>query len=190
MVGGIKTINMKKLIKLSDIHYIIVDDSEIKQDDLTHCSYSGNINKCFGFEKKECCKKITHSTEKLVGVVKLNLSDVEEVLYGYNVDKMAENNAKKVGHYGGYQSYINGFKEHQELVKDKLFTLEQLFEFAEEYSNYIDKCTKSNVINPSSPEKYFENPFNLKNRKIAKQINLPKTEWDIEINEHNKITLL
>lgn len=178
MVGGIKTINMKKLIKLSDIHYIIVDDSEIKEDD-----YFYHPNKALVTQIEKCnkieihnfvchindfigyvCKKITHSTQPLEiskghsvkggglwtfeDIKQLSLSEVEEVINGYNLEEKSEQSFENMGYHSTVTpheekqfklGYKLGFKAHQELVKDLL----------------------------------------------------PKqTEWNIEINEQNKITLL
>ncbi len=40
-----------------------------------------------------------------------------------DVERLAENNAKKVGHYAGYQDYISGYKQAK---SETMFSLEQL----------------------------------------------------------------
>ena len=111
---------MQKLIKLSDDHYIIVDDSEIKEGDywVYICPINGldygdnkdpivknNLSPTW-FEKLHDRKnyyKITHSTEPLESIYSaeahevedgtfrkvkpLSLSEVEETINGYSVEK-------------------------------------------------------------------------------------------------------
>ena len=74
---------MKKLIKLSDIHYIIVDDSEIKANEWFY-SPALNREQIFGdnnIPKDRGFKKITHSFgKKLDGVNNLPLSELESFI--------------------------------------------------------------------------------------------------------------
>lgn len=186
---------MKKLIKISDRHYIAVDDSEIKEGDWIYytkakgyckTTVSGN-----GLKQENIpAMKITHSTQPLEcnkiqsenaniqkvswGNIKpLSLSEVEEVINGYSVEKMAESkypyklssNARKKG-------FIEGFKTHQELAKDKLFTIEDMRKAYDE--GLLKYCTKNE--NGFSWEEFIQSL-------------LPKTEWDIEFDEQGKIKL-
>lgn len=141
---------MQKLIKLSEIHYIVVDDSEIKEGDwyynnkvlfLSDQVFDDGNNP----NQNKANKKITHSTQPLEskfssiiyrGYDHISLSEVEEAINGYSVEKLAES-ANGYSVYGmpigekylafneGYQS---GFNAHKELVKDKLFTEQDLRE--------------------------------------------------------------
>lgn len=112
-----------KLIKLTDTHYIIVDDSEIKEGDFVfQQNFEKTNNQIIKIETDFQAKiandkdgsftknKITHSTEPLEDVFisdtfkinvggfekgfnkikQLSLPEIEEVIYGYNVEKMAE----------------------------------------------------------------------------------------------------
>ena len=90
------------------------------------------------------CKKITHSTEPLEhdedggwypdSVKALHLSEVEEIINGYNFNKIASgivhNNLNEIESSRMQRLYIagirQGFKAHQALVTDKLFTLEDI----------------------------------------------------------------
>lgn len=136
----------KKLIKLSDTHYVVVDDSEIKEGDWSYdvvdkeifCVYS--INKVSGIIRSkshttvlDSCKKITHSNIGHLyqdSIKPLSISEVEEAIYGYSVNKMAENSTLLIQDnrekHNCKEFYISGFKAHQELTKDKLFTIEDL----------------------------------------------------------------
>ncbi len=190
-----------KLIKISDTHYIIVDDSEIKEGDYKYCPFD-DINKIHlqkgnYYDKNEF--KITHSTQPLEGnsteniccdckgnitekgvcfcnreVLLLSLSEVEEAINGYSVEKMAES------HAASWQpelrkSFIKGFKAHQELVKDKLFTRNDLIDFAE-------KCLS--IANDTDGIGRLRR-FVIEQSKSL----LPKTEWNVEIID-GKIKLI
>lgn len=203
---------MNKLINLSDTHYIIVNDSEIK------CG----IDFCFDIETKDFylskgdvpnnpyVLKITHSTEPLESIINIRtkeqqdsgvlpsvvmvktnttkllyLSEVEEAVYGYSVDKMAIESADKNSritsdHWMGVRTgYHLGFKAHQELVKDKLFTLDDMRKAI--YTAHSDgrlytKAEKKQY----TVEQYID---------FLLQTLHPKTEWDVEFID-NKIKLV
>ncbi len=187
----------QKLIKLSDNDYIIVDDSEIKKGDWYYDTndkesllpiYQRSQDPKF----YKGCKKITHSTQPLSEECKrctgaceqcvdktkpLSLSEVEEAIYGYSIEKMADNwfyNEENKNHYENYNekpSWIKGFKAHQELVKDKLFTIEDM--------KKIFELGQESVSNVNIP---LDFDYNIKSL-------LPKTEWDIEFVD-DKIKLI
>lgn len=143
----------QKLIKLSDNHYVIVDDSEIK-DNEWYLSSERKIlqftgRKVLGDKLPKDCKKITHSTQSIYenkvmrqgvvdGIKTISLSEVEEAIYGYSVEKMArdidkskcrnfrrEHTLKEV--YEGIEDgFLLGFNAHKELVKDKLFNISDM----------------------------------------------------------------
>ena len=188
---------MKKLIKISDTHYIIADNSEIKEGDFYWTPIKRSIEQCV--RKLLIIKngqndvkqfKITHSTQpELLGkgwmksVLPLLLSEVEEAINGYNVEKMSEEYKNKKGSIPTTTledeifklGYKDGFKAHQELVKDKLFTVEQLNEaIAEAWNSCEDN---------ENEETYVE-----VHKRITQSL-LPKTEWEVEIT-NDKIKLL
>lgn len=184
-----------KLIKLSDIHYVICDDSEIKQGDwyvtFMNNEVIGEPRKCEdSFYSFNNCKKITHSNQPLecncavnnrkldlncaernhcFHMVKpLSLSEVEELTLGYNVEKMAEKETIK-NEFNSEKSYIVGFNSHKELVKDKL---QKDFIRYVEYRNLQD----DEYIRPIIED-------------FLQFISL-KTEWDVQITTEGKIVLL
>lgn len=215
-----------KLIKLSDTHYVIVDDSEIKEGDW-FIVLSGSGYSVYSIHKAKYesdgsknwnddhCKKITHSTQPLEGhdylwrplVKSLSLSEIEEAINGYSVEKMRHDylNSEKIKtnkkwntkQYFDYDlrgidlkgrdeflykklllklysetgaGYMDGFKAHQELVKDKMFTLEDMEEaFNEGVSYGIDKGV----------------PFEKYKKKL-----LPKTEWNVTFDEQGKLIMV
>jgi hypothetical protein len=189
---------MNKLIKLSETHYIIVDDSEIKEGDYKHHHVKGIAKAiCNGAYTNEF--KITHSTQPLeevcctphsqvkrylnckgcdrkqLGFVKikpLSLSEVEEAINGYSAEKMADEYVTDESYLPvhkeeNYRSYINGFNAHKELVKDKLFTTQDVIDI-------VEKSRETGLT-----AEYF----------ITKYL-LPKTEWTVTFNENNKLKLI
>lgn len=173
---------MNKLIKLPEEHYIIVDDSEMKEGDLfLHTSHGiSGIYQINTIDEKsittttgERCwiyysKKITHSTQPLNestqlntefywnNISKLPLLETEELVYEYSVEKLAALSALDEeysldAHYRGYKL---GFKKHQKLVKDKLFTIEDIKTFYKHIKTHT-----------------FDEAISLI---------LPKTEWNVQ----------
>ncbi len=195
----------QKLIKLSETHYIVTSDDAILKDDWCIELHNGesksssspysdkNGNKwwlrkmnmnCGSNDPK--CKKIIHSTIPLSKVKLILLSEVEEVINGYNVEKMAMDRfpismeqfgKEKLDGNGYFRSiWIEGFKAHQELVKDKLFTVDDMeaaFEAGE-------AATIHRIVQGRSDYITFD--------KFIQSL-LPKTEWDIEfVNGKIKLT--
>jgi hypothetical protein len=89
---------MNKLIKLNESHYIVVDDSEIKEDQC-YVGWETNYatepkNRWVIYYKNTKCNgnphyKVTHSFGKhLEGVDNRPLSEVKELINGYSVQTM------------------------------------------------------------------------------------------------------
>lgn len=167
---------MNKLIKLSDTHYIVVDDSEIKNKEafLDMRDYPNNISDYDIYWagsggsiefSNTIGKKITHSFGKqLAGVINKPLSEVEEAIYGYNIMEMSIN---AVGN--SYSSvWRTGFKAHQELVKDKV-SLSDVFKVLDLHTD--------------------DAPISYLKRELEKMLS-PKTEWLIKFDEQSKIKIL
>ncbi len=205
-----------KLIKLSDTHYIVVDDSKIDTGYWFWIPIKRSIEKCVrrlliikggGNDIEQW--KVTHSTEPLeeftdnegikrIGWVKIKLltvEEAEEAINGYSVEKickdevkrrddLSSNNRLTVSERDFAERWMKiGFKECQELTKDKLFTLNKvkglLFE--------VGTKMRYKGVN-------YTHYFNYKNVKeeVDKVIKpfLPKTEWDIEFDGQGKIKLV
>lgn len=224
-----------KIIRLSNnpLHYIIVDNSEIKKPFDGYClDDEGNIRHGRSdLHTLSLSKKITHSTQSLddkpiysnfkewikhqykedleeleiefgfyghdigtteqefeemynnKGFVKLiSVSEIEELIYGYSVEKMAHNaiinhltnnnpdgdfKHSTIGAEDNKNWWINGFNAHKELVKDKLFTIEDM-------------------------EKAYDEGYSTEGEvKFEKFIqSLLSTEWDCTIDDEGKITLV
>lgn len=149
---------------------------------------------------KTGCRRITHSTQPLEGnhtenvcwdcrgkitdkgvcfcnneVKNISLSEVEEAIYGYSVEKMAENYSKE-GCWPGVRkkSYIEGFNAHKELVKDKLFTVEDMKKAISLAWNYGQK-SENNLTDSMD---------------VIIQSLLPPTEWKVTFDEQGKLKLI
>jgi hypothetical protein len=198
-----------KLIKLSDTHYIVVDDSEIKEGDW----FYNPATKEALFASKDMLswnsdttqehkgwKKITHSTEPIDGdeygacfikVKQLNLSEIEEAINGYSVEKMAEKYVDRRFNVNPdtiftferlhRETFEAGFKAHQELVKDKLVIDVDKFK---KLTYAFFSLHRTNDFDNEELEIKYERILNLNIQSL-----LPKTEWEVEFVE-GKIKLL
>jgi hypothetical protein len=177
-----------KLIKLSTDHYIIVDDSEIKEGDwfLPISGIGWELNKprqadSSGGYSNGHCTKITHSTKPIEEgttihgiehkrwnhVKFIDLSEVKELIGEVDVEKKA---IKDLESYFGsnleltdrgrdwVEGYGIGYNQALEDNKDKKYTEEDL----KRYHNIM--CLYGNV----KGEEYIQS-FQ------------PKTEWEVEI---------
>jgi hypothetical protein len=163
------------LKKLSENHYIIYDDS-VDIEENCFCFKNGKIIEV-SFLAQDNGSRITHSFGKeLDGVDNRPLSEVEELLFGYDLEKLADEYIAIKPKYREYEdnkciaAYKRGFKAAMELKKDKLFTIEEM------YNSFIR----------GSNEKYSE-------KRLSKEEfiqSLQPTEWEIKINEQNKLELV
>ena len=193
---------MQTLIKLSETHYIIVDDSEIKEGDFyfDNSVFKNDIimgrglyqmkYPNWGKEGQGNCKKITHSTKPLerikIGMTyeeegwykikSIPLTDVKEAIYGYSWKTEFE---KAYLTYGAEQySFYLGFNAHKELVKDKLFTIEDMMKGIQ---FGIDNCHYGLQHETKSKQEKIHN--------FIQSLLLPKTEWECCISD-GKLVLL
>lgn len=189
-----------KLIKLSDTHYIVVDDSEIKLNDWVY-SMDG-VHQWFGLvlTTEPLPKKITHSTQPLEvepipdekfpkvfdKIKRLSLSEVEEAINGYSIYQKALDFAVTSKIYIDDEKTHDEVAEslisfHKELVKDKLFTTEDIYN-AVRYG--LDLCLKEKdwAFGVSGSAKPYIKDYI--------QSLLPQTEWDITFDEQGKIKLV
>lgn len=210
---------MQKIIKLSNI-YFGVDDSEIKEGDINIPSDFSKIEDMSITSKEDLeivndrqngYLKITHSTQPLEWhqvdvrliddgvegwifdkIKPLSLSDIEEAIYGYSVEKMAEIDwtYKEYGFEVGYNpkrctdgaiqkpkfinGYIKGFNAHKELMKEKMFSVDDMLKAIKLARKDFDEEGYTHDI---------KHPIEII------QSLLPKTEWECVISEDKKITI-
>lgn len=185
---------MTKLIKLSETHYVIVDDSEIKKgdvllskDNIIHTNYGWNFGD----------RVITHSTQPLGTSITISLSEVEELLYGYNVEDLAHNvmmNYLTNGNpYGDFKKstigaddnknwWIQGFNAHKKLVENKLMIDIEKFK---DISHSFFSLYRTNEFSDDELELEFENILNNIIQKFSS-----KNVWDVGFNEEKKLILI
>jgi len=196
---------MQKLIKLSETHYIIVDDSEIKEGDWYWTPIKRSIEQCVkklliikGGQNDIDQFKITHSTQPLDTIIlknrdgsqavgnhygdigKLSLSEVEEAINGYSVEKMAHNWATRqtTRSTDYWRSLVRAYKDaHKELVKDKLFTIEDM-EYCYNTASRAGKMQETGL----EPDLGFKEYMHRHHQQ--------KTEWECTIDEQGKLRLL
>ena len=197
------------LIKLNDQHYVVVDDSVIKEGWVTNgveCFLRESMPEYSDEYANRYWKNITHSTQpELLGdgwmqsVTPLLLSEIEELIQGFSVEKMARERYNIKNPLDDYEeryfnshgiaiakSYIEGFKKHQELVKDKLFTLDDMKRFlAKTIENAPSRESHTEMI---SNKAYRHHVLDVLFDNLIQHF-LPKTEWDITIDEQGKISL-
>lgn len=193
--------SQNKLIKLSDTHYIIVDNSEMLPDAFIYDFLKKEVKRHSGTYRhinyiNKNCKRITHSNKPFrefapltindMGLAYIPLLKIEEAVYGYSVEKMSRVKYRVQASGGGLytegkqdglrEGYVDGFNAHKELTKDKLFTLSQLNEAIAEAWNTCEDNEENET-------------YSQAHKRIIQSL-LPKTEWDIEFDEQGKIKLI
>lgn len=200
-----------KLIKISELHYIIVNDSEIKVGDWytwdgnknvapSLCTDSYNESSILDAQGFTKFFKVTHSTQPLepsfksdkddrkdfIFIKPLSLSDCQEIDFGYSVEKMVKNlfgydkNVPLPTNDIEVNNWIEGFNAHKGLVKDKLFTIEDIRKALWCLGDVLFN-NNQNGIEEGEPEKYFNDII---------QSLLPPTEWDVTFDEQGKLKLM
>ena len=192
----------QRLVKLSASHYVVVDGSEIKDlkavDGLYHLERYNIMVKFpdFLYDLSEC-RIITHSTIPIEDVVidvtpdgssiiglgfdkinQISLTEVEEAIQGYSAESsflskygVPLNNNSEIRKEG----YFEGFKAHEDLVKDK-FVLSKDDIKAVVYSSY----RAANLESVSASDMLDE---------VIKNYS-PKTEWDVCFDESGMLRLV
>lgn len=169
-----------KLIKINEKHFIIVDSSEINIGDWIFYPITKAILRWDGnMPLRNEGLKLTHSTIIYMfqdDILLLSLQEVEKLIYGYSIEEIAlekyPRHVFRKGEVGTDLSYLNrksftdGFKTHRELVKDKLFTIEDMEKAMRLFHDREIKTTDEII-----------------------QSLLPKEEWDIKF-EQGKLVLL
>jgi len=185
-----------KLIKLNPEHYIIVDDSEIKEGDYKY-SPMDDINKIHQqigeyYDAHEF--KITHSTQPLEfedvkvfdkeweegyfdKIQPLNLSEVKELIGEVDVEKKAwkYNPVKKLDCEFIRAAYIKGYSQSLEDNKDNKYTNEDMLTIRNQLVSMlpVGNVTSWDMIQAVSKyTKWFDEYI---------QSLQPKTEWEVEI---------
>ena len=190
---------MNKLIKINEKHYIIYDDFEIKDvrpyKGKFHYEKGVAINKfpTYLTDLSEC-KLITHSFGKqLKGVINRPLNEVQEVIDGYNVEKMAVKYASDFiedEHLIELQTaaYLEGFEAYKEIVKDKfVITKDEVSKIIEMARTLIEGNNEFEVENILGSS---DGTYGIRQKYCEEEIIqslMPKNEWNVGITTENKI---
>ena len=162
-----------KLIKINTDHYIIVDDSEIKEGDWTYHHvkgiYEARVDGAYTNQKK-----ITHSTIPkgmmvIEGIKRLSLQEVKELIGVVDVEKNMwyERNVQNpylsdsLLHTGFNKGFELGYNQALEDSNDKKYTEEDIYKAYRAGMQFVgeDKGSLGEFI----------------------QSLHPKTEWEVEI---------
>jgi hypothetical protein len=165
-----------KLIKVTDEHYVIVDDS-IKAKAGEYALYFGVVTKKILDADWTSDRKITHSTQPFNFdlIEPIDLSEVQEAIQGYSIEQMKADFANNElssenGLFGNFfslsTSFESGFNESQELLKDKyVLSVDQMYELIafvierKDYYSRVDILEQFNsiVLDKKEWDCYFEN---------------------------------
>ena len=168
------------LIKITDDHYIVVDDSEIKED--CYALHEGPLGEREIVTANGQCKldkKITHSTQPNKGmenVTFISPREVKELIGEVDVEKKAELNGhpESSQFYSYREGFIDGYNEALEDNKDKKYTEEDMINWT--------MCMIS---------QYVQGNTNIWNKDLLrKSLPTPKTQWEVTFDEQGKLRLV
>lgn len=183
-----------KLIKVNIDHYVIFDDSEIKEghwyiDDTKTIRKSMTSDEDYWLLRKEY-KKITHSTQPLdskgywgkVMPLTLTIFEIKELIGEVDVEKIAEeiysefpNNPKEhpewhynkdVHCYKKRKAFIKGYNQALEDNKEKKYTEEDI-KYAIIFGYNKRTFDVEKIMNSQTDEEFIKSLQ-------------PKTEWEVE----------
>ena len=162
-----------KLIKLKHDHFVIVDDSEIKEGDFVYDSKDKVIRFVKRYLKDDWIKKITHSTQPLYkndfwAIQELKLSEVKELIGEVDVEKKADDIIPNLLHKKYVKTgFIAGYNQALEDNKKRKYTEEDLRMAYKEGA----KSQRFNAYLDGSEKTIDETIQSLQ----------LKTEWEVEI---------
>ena len=162
-----------KLIKINTDHYIIVDDSEIKEGDWTYHHvkgiYEARVDGAYTNQKK-----ITHSTIPkgmmvIEGIKRLSLQEVKELIGVVDVEKNMwyERNVQNpylsdsLLHTGFNKGFELGYNQALEDSNDKKYTEEDIYKAYRAGMQFVgeDKGSLGEFIQSLQPKTEWEVEF-------------------------------
>ena len=171
----------QKLIKINQDHYVVVDDSEIKEGDYCIDGYgkilpfSDLSDFGVGYDKKTI-KKITHSTKYLnegvelpTEIIFIPLIEVKELLGEVDVENMADlfsvntDGIHPADSYVAKKGYMKGYNQALEDNKEKKYTEEDIRKAYDEGYSVRDA--------------HGDRSDNMTSDEYVKSLQ-PKTEWE------------
>lgn len=185
-----------KLIKLTDTHYVIVDDTEIKEGDW----YINKRNEVLKYELGQDLfhvkGKITHSTEPLndiefkrVKTLSLNTIkglisevDVKELSKKYSMTKpLMYQDAMSDGFIDGYHQSLKDNEEKKYTLQDMINAYREGTNAGALHERLID-YDNGDFGDAEQYSEEYENSF-------IQSLQRPKTEWEVEFDKDGKLKL-
>ena len=184
-----------RLIKLQQDHFVVVDDSPQRKGDLIlHKNWNkgaeSRITKCpdeYG-STQEHWWKVQGSTHSLEGVSQLNLSEIKSLIGEVDVEELTQKMVEKV--FENYPEnnhpylatsislcedfYKEGYNQCLEDSKDKFKEAIDLIQY------FINRVEDGSIRSHTTYGKY----------KTFIQSLQPKTEWEVALDENNKLKLV
>lgn len=194
-----------KLIKITNEHYVVIDDSEIKDNDwVADFRLDGRILMSKWNEEDHedglffDVKKITHSTKPFGGnAIAISLHEVKELIGEVDVNVKAHKystnyrcpatNDQEYCKHDIVSGYNNGYNQALEDNKEKKYTEEDILNAFREGTNagaLHERLCDYDTGDFEDAEQYsdsYEESF-------IQSLQQPKTEWEVEIVD-NKINI-
>lgn len=195
-----------KLIKITDDHYVVVDETIQPVNGYYYDSFINKIKSTNGAEYGEAshCWQITHSTQPVDnvngfpafivgGVQEISLQEVKELIGEVDVEKKANEEYKDNLHNPFFTAapmgYIKGYNQALEDKKEKKYTEKEVVDFLK-WLKHLDNGTYH--YNPHTKEKSLSigfSPYDCFIDDVMPENELfdyyiqslqPKTEWEVE----------
>ena len=190
-----------KMKKLSEDHYIIMDDSEIKKGDWYYLPRTNSVYQCkedpteLNLERRWGVAKITHSTQPLDkslfftdrvwGCERLSLGEVKELIGEVEVEQYAWDNPV-LSRKDVYELFNDVFKDRMIEGAYRISASKQVYRF----NNKLRELAKQKALEDNMDKKYTEEDMQWalhearhhQEHSIEEIIQSlqPKTEWEVE----------
>ena len=167
-----------KIIKIKEDHYVVVDDSEIKEGD--YCLMFDDYGNLFlgnqpqkylgeraGHHLNKGLRKITHSTQPLASmkelmekgydnILPLDIDEVKELIGEVDVEKKVKEYYEKDTTLNNPSSFKAGYNQALKDNKEKKYTEEDLVKAYEYGSNALLGISKISLIQSLQPKTGWE----------------------------------
>ena len=152
-----------KIIKIKEDHYVVVDDSEIKEGDYFYSIRNLTEKAIINYPSGEHIGKITHSTQPLASmkelmekgydnILPLDIDEVKELIGEVDVEKKVKEYYEKDTTLNNPSSFKAGYNQALKDNKEKKYTEEDLVKAYEYGSNALLGISKINLIQSLQPK--------------------------------------
>lgn len=172
-----------KLIKIGD-NFILANKQEIKIGDVvlekhpTGYYYMPKMVMTYQLDDNSGIKVIASTNFLDENIHKLDIDNVKKIVYGFNVEKMAEELFPRRNSFSVYESgqrdgFVKGFFKYLELNSEKIFTYDDMVMI---YNLGRDDKSKSQVMG-----RYYDT-----HKEWIEHITKKQSEWKVEIKMRSK----